>query len=310
MIYLAPLQGLTDYIFRDVFSKHFGGIDAYFIPYISLKNGGVKKNRLKEILPENNMQQRVVPQILFKDRDELSALVKIIRDTGYREVNLNLGCPFPMATRQGRGAGLLPYPDKLSEILGNCLNEPGLVFSVKLRAGLKSEKEILLVILALNSFNFSEIIYHPRLASQLYKGTTLDDTVAGVLDLSAHPVVLNGDIFSPEIFNLRKQLFPSVESWMLGRGILMNPFLAEEIKGIITPAQEKLERLGQFHDSLFNSYAEKLSGSGHLLAKMGQFWEYFSYSFSSRHKVFKLIKKASSIEKYDLAVSRIFSGNL
>jgi tRNA-dihydrouridine synthase B len=309
MLYLAPMQGLTDCFFRRVFSKHFGGIDAYFIPYITLKNGEVKKSQLKEILPENNNQQRVVPQVLFKDSAELKELAKIIRNSGYNEVNLNLGCPYPMVTNQGEGAGLLPYPEKLKEIFDECFKEAGLTFSAKLRAGLKQKEEIFPIIEVLNKYNFSEIIYHPRVARQLYKGPIIDETIASVLESSAHPVVLNGDIFSTDIYRERKLVFPKVETWMLGRGILMNPFLAEEIKGIVSPGQEKKQRLRQFHDELFVCYSERLSGSGHILAKMAQFWEYFSFSFAERQKVFKKIRKATKIENYKMAVREIFGSS-
>jgi tRNA-dihydrouridine synthase B len=304
---MAPLQGLTDYVFREAFSKNFAGINAYFVPYISLKNGAVPNKQLKEILPENNCQQRVIPQVLFKDSNELKELIKIIKDNGYQEINLNLGCPYPMITNRGKGAGLLPSPEKLYEILNDCLHETGITYSAKLRTGLIEIDEIYPVIKVLNQFPFSEIIYHPRLASQLFKGQTDDKTVTEVLEISEHPVVLNGDINSLEIYTSKKILFPSVETWMLGRRILINPFLAEELNGINTKKEKRLTRLEQFHLALFNSYSEKLSGSGHLLAKMTQFWEYFSFAFENRQKVFKQIKKANRIDKYNFAIKSIFS---
>lgn len=309
MIYLAPLQGLTDYIFRETFQKSFGGIDVCFIPYLSVKNGAVPKRQLADALPENNLTLRAVPQVLFSDENELALLIQILSGLGYREINLNLGCPYPMVANRGRGAGLLSDPDNLFKILRRCIPGSGINFSVKLRSGLNRHDEIFPIIEVLNQFDFSEIIYHPRVARQLYKGQPDFEAVPSVLELSKHPVGLNGDIFSPEVYQSLKNRFPAVSNWMLGRGILMNPFLAEEISGIETGKAEKMRRLSQFHGQLSESYSKKLSGSGHLLDKMRQFWEYFSFAFENRHKAFKLVKKANTLEKYNAAIKTIFRGD-
>jgi len=307
MLYLAPLQGFTDYIFRETFSKNFEGIDVFFIPYISLKNNKLIQKQLKEILPDNNLQQKVIPQILFKNFSELKELSKIISDYGYNEINLNLGCPYPMVTNRGKGSGLLPHPEKIEDILNCILKDSGINYSVKLRSGLKEEEEIFPVIEVLNSFKLTEIIYHPRLASQLYKGKVNDELALEVIKRSKHRIVLNGDINSTEDYYSKKKMFFEINRWMLGRGILMNPFLAEEINGIYSEGMERINRLSNFHDELYNLYSQKLSGEGHLLIKMKQFWEYFSFVFKQQHKVFKRIRKSSSVAKYLNAVEWIFN---
>jgi tRNA-dihydrouridine synthase len=310
MIYLAPLQGLTDYIFRDKFMASFRGIDTCFIPYISIKNGEIAKKMVAEVSPENNRAGKVIPQVLFGNESELDQLIRFLAGFGNREINLNLGCPYPKVTNRGRGAGLLNQPELLYKILEKCLSGQDIRFSVKLRSGLEQKEEIFPNIEVLNQFPLTEIIYHPRVARQLYKGSPDFEPVGKVIELSRHPVVLNGDIFSVESYLSLKNKFPAIRGVMLGRGILMNPFLAEEISGIATPADEKTGRLREFHQQLFDAYSRKLSGGGHLLVKMKTFWEYFSSSFGNSHKVYKLIKKAGSVNNYNEAVARIFSGRI
>lgn len=310
MIYLAPLQGLTDFVFREKYISLFRGVDACYIPYVSVKIGEIAKKQVAEVSPENNRTGKVIPQVLFGNEDELEHLVRFLSSLGYREINLNLGCPYPMVTNRGRGAGLLKQPDRLFKILEKCLPGQEIRFSVKLRSGLEQKEEIFPIIEMLNQFPLTEIIYHPRVARQLYKGLPDFEPVAKVMELSKHPIVLNGDIFSVESYHSLMEKFPAIKGVMLGRGILMNPFLAEEICGIVTPAGQKTTRLGEFHQQLFDAYSRKLSGGGHLLIKMKGFWEYFSASFGNSHKVFKLIKKAGSTEKYNEAVARIFSGRV
>ncbi len=305
MIYLAPLQGFTDYTYRKVFSEYFGGVDAYFIPYISVKNAALLPKHIKEIIPENNPQKNVIPQVLFSNDNELQLLLTVIQSNGYKSVNLNLGCPYPMVTNRGKGSALLTDPEKLKNILHNSLKNK-LEISVKLRSGLTNETDILKIITVLNEFNLKEIIYHPRVASQLYRGEINSDLFQLVSEKSIHPVVYNGDILTLEDFVSRNQTFKNTSSWMIGRGILQNPYLPNEISGIYTSPDEKLIQLKNFHDELFENYSNQLSGGGHVLNRMRQFWIYFSYSFQNQHKTFKKIKKAKSIESYNAAIAEIF----
>ncbi|MBN1820947.1 MAG: tRNA-dihydrouridine synthase family protein [Prolixibacteraceae bacterium] len=308
MLYFAPLQGFTDYIFRRVFASNFGGIDTFFIPYISLNNKKPLHKQLTEVLPENNFQINVVPQILFKNEAEVHELSMVLNDLGYKRINLNLGCPYPMVTNRGMGSGLLSNADNLREIFSGCDRYPKINYSVKLRSGLTNENEIIPIIEILNMFQFSEVIYHPRLASQLYKGDVNYNLAARIIELSKNKIALNGDIFSLKNYLEKKQHFPQIENWMLGRGILKNPFLAEEINGKQTEGNEKLKRLWNFHEELLQYYSQKLSGEGHILIKMKQLWQYFSFVFEEQHKVQKAVKKAGSIQNYQKAVSEIFSG--
>ena len=308
LIYQAPLQGFTDFTYRNVFHEVYGGITKYFIPYLCYGKGKeIKKSQLKEILPENNKALPVIPQVLFSDSEELFELVTILIDNGYSEINLNLGCPYPMATNRGRGAAWLERPDALNEAL-NGLFERGFnsKFSVKMRAGMTNPQDAQAVFDILNQFSLEEIIFHPRTAKQMYNGKADPSLFAQAIGQVKPPMVYNGDLFSEADLQELKALLPDQHGWMAGRGLLMDPSLALRLNGLQTDEKRRKQKLKEFHDQLFEQYSERLQGSGHLLARMNQFWSYFSESFENPHKARKLVKKSSNILKYNAAVVEIF----
>ncbi len=306
MIYLAPIQGFTDFVYRKAYSQLFSEVDKYFIPYISVKNNQILKKYENEILLQNNPQKYVIPQVLAKDENELAFLSALLEDAGYKEINLNLGCPFPMVTNRGKGAGILPHPEKLKKMLANFFENSDLKLSIKLRAGLISPNEIENIIPVLNDFPLTEIIFHPRIAKQLYKGEINDSAFEFAIKNLNHKLVYNGDIFSLDDFNECRQKFPKIKDWMLGRGILMNPFLPEEIKNISISADDKIEKLIEFHQMIFEGYSETMDNQGNVLNKMKQFWSYFSYSFPNQKKVFKAIKKVRKLNDYNAVIQKAF----
>lgn len=307
-IYQAPLQGFTDYTFRKVVSEVFGGIDKYFIPYLSYSKGReIKKSQLREVFPENNVALPVVPQVLFSDQTELFDLITILIDYGYQEINLNLGCPYPMATNKGRGAAWLEKPDALNETLQSFFAKGFPVkFSVKMRTGMTNVQDARAIFGVLNMFPLEEIIFHPRTASQMYSGKANPLLFAEAISLVKHPLVYNGDLFSDNELHALKILLPGQNSWMIGRGLLINPALALRLKGQVWDAKELRKKMMEFHDQLLEAYSSRLEGSGHILMKMNQFWTYFSESFVNPHKTMKLVKKAGSLIKYNAVVAEIF----
>ena len=308
IIYQAPLQGFTDFTYRNVFHEVYGGVTKYFISYLSFGKGQeIKKSQLKEILPENNKALPVVPQVLFSDSTELFELVSIIIDKGYQEINLNLGCPYPMATNRGRGAAWLEKPAALNETLIELFGK-GLQskFSVKMRAGMTNDQDAKAIFDILNQFPLEEIIFHPRTAKQMYTGKSDPSLFAAAVPQVKHPLVYNGDIFSLADLQELKDLLPYQHKWMTGRGLLMDPALAMRLNGLVMDEKMRKQKMKEFHDLLFDQYSERLQGSGHLLARMNQFWIYFSESFENPHKAMKLVKKSSNILKYNAAVVEIF----
>jgi tRNA-dihydrouridine synthase len=306
LIYLAPLQGFTDFIYRKAYNEIFEGIDSFFIPYILVKNNEILKKHEKEIFLENNLQNRVVPQVLASNPDEMLFLAKLLEEKDYDEINFNLGCPYPMVSNRGMGAGLLIHPEKIHSILTSFFENSKLKLSIKLRAGLLSPNEIEKIIPVLNQFPLTEVILHPRIARQLYEGEIIDSAFEFAKACIKYKLVYNGDIFSLANFKERSQKFRETDCWMLGRGVLMNPFLPAEIKGIHYSDDEKRLKLATFHQRVFELYTEKMDNEGNVLNKMKQFWIYFSYCFPEQRKCFKLIKKAGNLPKYQSAIKSIF----
>lgn len=308
-IYQAPLQGFTDFNFRKALAETFGGVDKFFVPYLSYGKGHeIKRSQLRELLPENNSGLQTVPQVLFSDFGELDSLVELIAGHEYSEINLNLGCPYPMVTNKGRGSALLLYPGKLDNILGQLLSKyPGIRFSVKMRAGMDNDRDFVKVIEVLNKYPLEEVIFHPRTASQMYDGKANPQLFAEAVSLSKHRLVYNGDIVSVAGFHELQSSFAEQNEWMIGRGLLINPALAAQIRGETFSERQLREKLREFHDRLYEAYSSRLDGGGHILQKMNQFWIYFSESFENPHKAMKLVKKSSNLSKYNAAVSEIFS---
>jgi tRNA-dihydrouridine synthase len=307
-IYFAPLQESTDYIYRSAHARFFGGVDKYFAPYIVRQNdGAVKKSHLRDIKTENNQGYPLVPQILAGNSSDFVFLAKILEDNGYNEINWNLGCPYPMVTNKGLGSGLLHYPDRIKAILEESLPQVKCKVSVKMRTGLQSHEEILPIIDVLNEFSLSEVILHPRFGKQLFRGEPDEAIFAEVYKVLNHNLIYNGDIETVKQIQRLNDQFTDITTWMIGRGILKNPFFPLLLKGGTLPEREKRAvTLRNFHDEIFQQYASLLNGSSHLLMRMEKFWSYFSFAFPDQHKSFKRIKKASNLAKYEVAISENF----
>ena len=308
IISLAPLQGITDYHFRTVFYEYFAGVKHFYTPYLRLlKDGSIKNSQQKDVAPENNRKIALIPQIMTNKVNEFLFFDHYLFDLGYSEINWNLGCPFPMVTNKKLGAGMLEHPNLLNKILDRAMPKLKCKLSVKMRVGNLDENEFKSILPVLNNFPLSEIIVHPRIGKQLYKGKANSDIFEEMLSLTQHKLAYNGDIDSIETFQMLQSRFPSVEHWMIGRKLIANPFLASDILSLNSKCSDRKKHFQSFHDNLFEIYSEKLEGSGHLLSKMLHLWEYFSDSFTNSKKVYKRIKKAKNIYKYDNAIAEIFN---
>ena len=304
----SPLQGFTDFRFRNAINKYFGGIDTYYSPYIRL-NGKlvIKPSYERDLLPENNIGLEVIPQIITNDADEFLFVAKYVKDLGYKELNWNLGCPYPMVTKSGMGSGLICNPEKINTILDRVHSESDIIVSMKMRLGYDTTEEILDVLPILDTYPIKNIAIHARIGKQLYKGGVHLDAFQKCIDNTKHKLYYNGDIKSVAKFREMQERFPTIDHWMIGRGLISDPFLPSMIRqNTLEYPKNKMELFSAFHDTLYGIYSESLSGSTHLLLKMYHLWEYFAVTFSNPHKVLKKIKKAQSIRNYELAVAEIF----
>ncbi|NOR28214.1 MAG: tRNA-dihydrouridine synthase family protein [Lutibacter sp.] len=305
----SPLQGFTDFRFRNAFNNYFGGIDTFYSPYIRLNGKRVIKPAYqRDILPENNIGLEVIPQIITNDADEFLFVANYVQQLGYKELNWNLGCPYPMVTKCGMGSGLISQPEKINSILKKVHAESDIVVSMKMRLGYENSDEILKTLPILDTYPIKNIAIHARIGKQLYKGGVDLNAFQKCIDNTNHTLYYNGDITSVAKFNEMQQRFPSINHWMIGRGLISDPFLPSMIKNNTSnyPAN-KIELFKAFHDTLYEGYSESLSGASHLLLKMYHLWEYFSTLFSNPRKALKKIKKAKNIRAYETAVNEILN---
>lgn len=303
----SPLQGYTDFRFRNAFQRYFGGIDAYYAPYIRL-NGKhkIKPKYERDILPENNAGINLIPQLMCKDAEEFLFAAQYIQELGYDELNWNLGCPYPMVAKRGMGSGLIQYPELINRILDKVFSSSNISVSIKMRLGYEHKEEIFDVLPILEKLPIKNIAIHPRMGKQMYTGDVDLDKFQKCFDYTKHKVIYNGDITSVDSFNNLSERFPGIDHWMIGRGLIADPFLPRMIKGNTSEYPEnRIETFKKFHDTLFHEYEQALSGPSHLLLKMYHLWEYFIHLFPDSHKGLKRIKKAKSLKTYDEVVKSI-----
>ncbi len=309
MIYFAPIQGITDRIYRNLFPVYFKGVDLAIAPFISsVKKMKPESNHLRELYPDKNTGIPTIPQIMSSKPEDFILLANSLYEIGHRTVNWNLGCPFPMVVKKGRGAGMLCYPDRIESFLEKTMPAIKPKLSIKLRIGLTYHNEVLELIPVFNRFSLDELIIHPRTGEQMYEGKVDLDMFEQCLNLTKHRVVYNGDIDSVDKYEILAKRFRSVERWMIGRGLIANPFLAEEIKFHREKTYaEKIKILKTFHDNLFDEYLKILYGPSHITNKMKEIWTYMADFFENGEKIRKKINKTHNRENYIDIVNKVFS---
>ena len=313
---LGPFQGITDAPFRNVFKRHFGGIDKFYTPFFTgiHKEEHAKNLQGEEIDPKCNDVETLTPQILSTDAEEILRFAKQCKQLGYKEINLNMGCPFPKVANKKRGCGLLPYPDKVEELLERVFEEIDIKFSIKCRLGYFNADEINAILPIFNRFPLSELIIHPRIGKQLYKGEADVERFAALIPIINAPLVYNGDIVSVESFERIHEAVSPVDQFMLGRGILANPFLAEEIANDIVrdasnaslQQQNKTERLHAYIIDLYEDRLHHAGGSPKVLGRMKELWSYLMHSFDAPQDIWRKIKKINALKEYEEQVEQIF----
>jgi len=321
-IYFAPLEGITGFAYRNVHRQFFGdAVCKYFSPFAAPNYTHHFKTREREdIAPVNNIGLYLVPQILTNRAGDFLWAAEEMYAMGYREINLNLGCPMPTVVKKGRGSGQLGDPDALDLFLeeicrgmeqipgkicpqGDCIPET-IRFTVKTRIGLESAGNAGKLVEIFNRYPIAELTVHPRTQRDLYGGKPDLETFSMFLEKSRHPVVYNGDIFSFADFDKIRSRFPDCGAFMLGRGLIADPALARELCGGAPLQKEELRR---FHDAVFQSLKASLPGQAPLMGKMKELWFYMGRNFSGADRFLKEIKKAKNEIQYQSAVRALFA---
>ena len=302
-IYFAPLEGVTDAAFRRVHRAHFDGIDKYFIPFVSPTQDLVFTPREKRnVLPEYNQGYYAVPQVLTKKADHFLWAANLFADMGYKEVNLNAGCPSGTVTAKGKGSGMLTDIPALERFLDEVCAASPLPVSVKTRIGFTSPSEFERIMEVYNRYPLLELIIHPRTRSQQYEGRANRFVYRDALAASPLSIAYNGDLFTPGDCTAHIQENEKTAALMLGRGLICNPALAQTLCG---GKRLTKEAFVSFHDALMQAHAD-FHPRNVVFGRMKEFMKYAVCSFEGFEKPRKQLRRAANMDAYLDAVHRLF----
>ncbi len=332
--YLAPMEGITTYIYRNAYARCFGQIDKYFTPFIASKN--MNSREVRDILPENNRGIELVPQILTNRANEFLSIAEKIASYGYQTVNLNLGCPSGTVTAKKRGAGFLSVPQELDCFLYEIYEKCPLKISIKTRIGVSNPEEWDSLLEIFAKYPVEELIIHTRLQQEFYKGRPhpeayakaaarfssaalhrgiQQDSVENCLSDTAISLCYNGDIVSAGsqehlLSELEDCGCDTVNAIMIGRGVIRNPGLVQQLRAqdheAHNPALNTKQIWIDFHNEILENYKHIMSGDLPVLFKMKDLWTHMSQSFTDSGKYLKKIRKANRIQEYETVVNALF----
>lgn len=320
-ISFAPMEGITTYIFRNTFHKYYGGIDTYYSPFLS--NTGLSNKEKADICPENNNTLTLIPQVLTNHSEVFLSLANQLKDLGYTEVNLNLGCPSGTVVAKNKGAGCLKDPALLEKLLDEIFEKSPVEVSLKTRIGMQDLAEWDSLLRVYQKFPLKELTIHPRLQKEFYKGSIHREAYEKASQTLHCPLCYNGDLVSVESYQSLREAFPNTNHIMIGRGFLSCPPLAESILSIeaesdkpnsstslARPAAsltlEALTQFQRFHDEILDRYVEYMSGDTPVLFKMKELWAYFTDYCPLSDQEKKQLRKCNSVRAYRLLMQNHF----
>lgn len=309
--YFAPMEGITGYIHRNVHHSLFPGISKYFTAFIAPGQKGKFSAREKnDILPDHNRGICTVPQLLTNNPQDFITTAVKLGELGYREINLNLGCPSRTVVTKYRGSGFLAKPGELdaffAEVFSACGGEGSLgemQISVKTRLGVEEPEEFFRLLDIYNKYPLKELIIHPRTQRDFYSGPVHMDLFAYGAEHSRCPVCYNGDIRTVEDMRALEERFPALDRVMIGRGLLVDPALHLQLQGGRMPDKAALRT---FHDRIYDWYRQEMPGARPVLFKMKELWAYMGQLFEDGRRPLKKIRKAERTEAYEAAVEELF----
>ena len=294
----APLQGFTNVAWRNAHHRVFGGIDAYYSPFVRLEKEKIRNKDVRDISTPLNATTPMVPQVLASEPEELKALIDYVLTQGYKEIDLNMGCPFPLIANRGKGAGLLKSPQKVKALLKVMQQYEGISFSIKMRLGHLETNEWKEILPLLNDSPLKQIILHPRIGKQQYKGNVDLEAFGQFYAQCTLPLIYNGDIGTAADIEQLKQTYPDLKGIMTGRGLLARPSLAIESKRQCCLNQDELyAKVYEMHGLMLSHYEKYIEGGdAQLLNKLKTIWEYLLPDMEKKSR--KAIVKAKSLREY------------
>lgn len=309
--YAAPMEGLTDRIWRQVHQKWFGAADApmrYYAPFLSPpENRVLIPKKMAELAPEANAGTVVIPQLLARDGELAAWMIGEVRKLGYTEINLNFGCPSGTVTAKGKGAGMLRDPARLDAFLDAVFSAVEGPVSVKTRIGVQKPEEFAALLDIYNRYPICELTIHPRVMKQLYRGQADRAAFAAALPECRMPVCYNGDVTTPEELHALEAEFPQLSGIMVGRGLIADPALFRRARGGAPASREELRG---YCDDLYHGYTEAFGAASCAVSRMKAHWFYLIHRFEGADPLEKPLRKAREGWEYETVVNQIFTRQL
>ncbi len=299
-IYFAPLEGLTDSTFRKVHHKYFPGVDRYYTPFFSPTSGRkLTPREVRELPPSDELGVEVIPQLLTKNPADFLWMSEKFQDMGYREINLNTGCPSGTVTGKGKGAGMLLNLDELSQFLEEIFEKSTVAISVKTRIGFENPEEFPHILEVFNRYPIRELTVHPRVRNAFYKGNIVTGSFSYALEHSRAPVCYNGNLNSLAEIQEISQKFPDAQAVMLGRGLIGDP-------GMVCPEGTDVIKLEAFMEELLEKYLISFGGSRNAMFRLKEHWRYLLQKFDHNEKLGKRLRKTTDLAEYKSITREIF----
>ena len=290
--YFAPLEGITDSIFRRLHSKYFPGIDRYYTPFLSpTVHRGLTAREAREIPAADTLTYEAVPQLLTKVPEDFLWLAGVCKDLGYKEVNLNTGCPSGTVTAKGKGSGMLRDLPALEAFLDEIYEKAPLPVSIKTRIGFYDKDEFPAILELYNKYPIQELTIHPRIRAQFYKGSVDMEAFRYAMENSKNPLCYNGDLISLRKVQAFETAFPQIESVMIGRGLVGDP-------GMLCPGGTDMAALEAFYDELFAVYTEVFGGTRNAMFRLKENWHFLHLRFDGSEKLWKKLRKTTDYEEF------------
>ena len=298
--YFAPLEGLTDSIYRTLHHQYFPGLDRYYMPFISPTIHRCLTHKEDRELPmADSVPFTAIPQVLTRDPEAFLWAAGVCRDRGYEEVNLNIGCPSGTVVSKGKGAGMLRDPEALDAFFGAVFEATPLPVSVKTRLGVESEEEFPNLLEVFNRYPIRELTVHPRVRKDFYNSSIREEGFRHALEHSRNPLCYNGDLCSPADIARLREKYPTVGSVMIGRGLIGDP-------GMLTPGGTDVKTLEAFFDALLEGYTAAFGGPRNAMFRLKENWSYLLPRFEGSEKLGKQLRKTTDVEEYKRLTHEIF----
>ena len=298
--YFAPLEGVTDSIYRRLHHKYFGGIDRYYMPFISPTIHRQLTHKEDRELPlADSVDFCAIPQVLTKVPEDFLWAAQVCADRGYTEVNLNVGCPSGTVVSKGKGSGMLRDPGELDRFLEQIFRDCPIDITVKTRLGVEDPEEFPAILEVFNRYPIRELTIHPRVRKDFYKEDVREEWFRYAWENSKIPLCYNGNLFNEGDCAAVAQRYPGVEAVMLGRALIGDP-------GMLAPEGTTAQKLKAFHRELTESYTREFGSARNAMFRLKENWHFLYLRFEDSEKLWKKLRKTTDIQEFYAITDEIF----